>query len=93
MSSNIPKARELLSHVLNTAALSHSTRSTISTALNMMTRSAPVKRAPAVRQTIDRKLRSRVLQLARQDYTHHEIAEMVGLRNSGRVSEILNGKR
>ena len=38
-------------------------------------------------------IRTQVKTLAAEGKTNHQIAEIVGLRNGGRVSEILNGKR
>jgi len=56
-------------------------------------RASPVRRAPAEWGFISSDQRDKVLDLAETNMTMHEIAEQVGLRNGGRVSEILRGKR
>ena len=63
-------------------------------ALVLTYRQSPVRRAPVERVEIDDDIRAEVFDLAkRKKMTMHEIALEVGLRNGGRVSEILNGKR
>jgi hypothetical protein len=62
-------------------------------ALLLMKRDRPIRRAPAVRTRIDRDMRHQMFRLNASDLTIHEIANEVGVRNSGRVSEVLNGKR
>jgi hypothetical protein len=81
--SDIIKARELIA----------ASRNLLDLALNMMTREPAVKRAPAKRVKITEAIRSQVKTLAKEGKTEHQIAEQVGLRNAGRVSEILNGLR
>ena len=58
-----------------------------------MRRDRPVRRAPATRRPITRVIRQQIHVLSGTDLTEHEIANEVGIRNSGRVSEVLNGKR
>lgn len=59
----------------------------------LMTREPAVKKAPAKRIKITDVIRVQVKALAAEGKSNHEIAELVGLRNGGRVSEILTGKR
>jgi hypothetical protein len=57
-------------------------------------RASPVRRAEIERVDITDDIREAVFDLAQdREMTTHQIAEQVGLRNGGRVSEILNGKR
>jgi hypothetical protein len=57
-------------------------------------RASPVRRAEIERIEITDDIREAVFDLARdREMTTHQIAEHVGLRNGGRVSEILTGKR
>ena len=83
--SDIIQAREMVS----VAA------SLLARALALMKREPHVRRAPGKRQRITAAMRQKVIELARTKptMTEHEIAEAVGLRNAGRVSEILNRKR
>jgi hypothetical protein len=62
-------------------------------ALLLMKRDRPVRRAPATRRPITHIIRRQIHVLSGTDLTEHEIANEVGIRNSGRVSEVLNGKR
>lgn len=93
--SNIPRARTILERVLLDPSLSTATRRRISLALSLMTRVKYCRRAPAKRKVIDRKLRRQVRKLVttRPELTMHEIANAVGLRSGGRVSEVMHGKR
>jgi DNA-binding NarL/FixJ family response regulator len=91
--SNIPRARDLLAGVLRNYSLPTGAAATITKAVSLMVRKSPVKRATAVRPKIDRSVRAEVQRLARQGLSNHEIAQATGLRNGGRVSEILTGKR
>lgn len=57
-------------------------------------RASPIRRAPVERIEIDDDIRAEVIDLAKhRKMTMHDIARKVGLRNGGRVSEILNDKR
>jgi hypothetical protein len=57
-------------------------------------RQSPARRATPERIEITDDTRDEVFHLLRHsDMTMHEIAQEVGLRNGGRVSEILSGKR
>ncbi len=91
--ADVPMAREILKLVLSRAGLKQNDRADIQTALNLMTRASPVKRSKAKAVNITPKLRRQVTHLAAAGLSHHVIAEATGLRNGGRVSEILNGKR
>lgn len=92
--SNIPRARELIEHVLDTEKPSPEIRHYLRRALRLMRRVPFCRRASAKPMVIDRNLRQRVRQLAETtDMTMHEIANKVGLRSSGRVSDVMHGKR
>jgi ATP phosphoribosyltransferase regulatory subunit HisZ len=57
-------------------------------------REPSVRRAREVETDITDEMREKIAILARnRSLTMHDIARRVGLRNGGRVSEILNGKR
>jgi hypothetical protein len=81
--SEIVKAREMI----------QASRHLLDLAVSLMTREPAVKKAPAKRIKITEAIRTQVKALAAEGKTNHQIAEIVGLRNGGRVSEILNGKR
>ena len=81
--SVVPHARKVLTEV----------KALVNEALALMTREKPIKRTKPRRVVITETIRRRVRVLARQGKSHHEIADIVGLPNGGRVSEILNGKR
>jgi hypothetical protein len=58
-------------------------------------RNPAVRRAPAHEVAITSALRQQVLKLIKHNptMTYQQVAVAVGLRNGGRVSEILTGKR
>jgi hypothetical protein len=93
--SNIPLARAHLRNLLAASkTLSRSDRYSIAFALGYMTRVKYVRRAPGKRKPIDRKLRQQVRDLVRHtSMTQHQIATRLGLGSSGRVSEVMHGKR
>jgi hypothetical protein len=92
--SNVPKARDVLHEILADKRVGPRTKRRIHRALALLYREKPDRRAPAKRQVIDKKLRLRVKVLRRTtDMTQHEIANRVGLRSSGRISDIVHGKR
>jgi len=64
-------------------------------ALRNMTREKPVHHAIGKRVKLDAVLKSKVRKLANTnpDVTYHEIANLTGIRNTGRISEILTRKR
>lgn len=91
--SDIPRARELIEEALDLGTMDPEARQLIGEALELMYRERPVRRAPAkpVRLTYD--VRREIHRLARTKLTMNEIARMTGVRNQGRISEVLNGKR
>lgn len=94
--SNIPHARELVSGVLQSARsnLTPEERADLRNALRLMTRRSPMRRAPTERIEVTRKMKKKIVKLARDtEMTNHDIAIAVGLRNGGRVSEVLQGLR
>jgi hypothetical protein len=92
--SNIPKAREILNTALNNYPNApREVRLAIARALELMVRAPACKKTPPVEVRITRQMRARIYKLARAKLSHHKIANAVGLPNSGRVSEILNGLR
>jgi hypothetical protein len=68
-------------------------RDLIEQALALMYRERPVRRAPAKTISITNGVRREIMRLARTRMTMNEIARVTGVRNQGRVSEVLNGKR
>lgn len=92
--SDIPQARTLIEEVLLTD-LTPEQRRKLRKALALMKREEYVRRASAKPRRIDKFMRSRIRVLADKnpDMTMHEIANEVGLRSSGRISEVMHGKR
>ena len=92
--SNVPKARALLHEILSEKRVGPRTKRKIHRALALLYREKADRKAPSKRQVIDWELRARVKRLRRTtDMTQHEIANHVGIRSSGRISEIMHGKR
>jgi AraC-like DNA-binding protein len=92
-SSDVPLARLYLRIALDEYKMDIGARQYLLAALSLMTRASAVRRAPATLQRITPEMRRAVLNLQHTDLTIHEIANAVGLANSGRVSEIMTGKR
>lgn len=92
--SNVPLARTIIEEVLLTDTISAVGRRQLRRALRLMRRVPYCRRAPSKRKVIDKYLRRRVKMLMdNTDMTMHEIANKVGLRSSGRISEVAHGKR
>lgn len=91
--SDIKRARDIIEDVLAQSILSGWAANQLQSALKLMVRRPPVKRVRAVQPRIDRTVRAEVRRLAAMGLSNHEIANQTGLRNQGRVSEILTGKR
>jgi hypothetical protein len=63
-------------------------------AMGLIKRQTPIRRARPVRVEITSEMREQIERLSRDKrLTQADIARRVGLRNGGRVSEVLNGKR
>jgi len=62
-------------------------------ALPLMKRAKAVRRAPTKQKPITGEQKRVVRALFHSNLTSHEIANRTGLASSGRVSEILTGKR
>lgn len=95
MSSNIPRAREILADALASARTMADYRGAVETALRLMTRASPARRrAPEQSQPMDDALARRVRAMAHgnPDMPLAEIAAQLGV-NPGRVSEALHGQR
>ena len=90
--SDVPRARELLHEVESMTELL-AIRRKVRQAIGLMTREPRVRRAPSKPRFITPAIRKYIFKLARTDHTIHEIANLTGIRNSGRISEVLNGKR
>lgn len=89
MSSNIPEARRLLREALR-RGMDPAARFEVSQALELMTRSAPVRRASVQhRVTKDKKAMIRRLAAMYPDMHLADIAQLADV-NQGRVSEVLN---
>ena len=91
--SNIPRAREILAIVLAHGEIDAASRRQITRALRFMTRESPVRRSKPRHMPITADMRRQIRRLADSDMSQYDIAERVGLRNAGRVSEVLSGKR
>jgi hypothetical protein len=92
--SNIPEARIALHGLLSRDDLPEEVVRTLIYAIGLMTRASPVKIAPRKRQDISEEKRREIIRLANETgMTMHQIANKVGIRNMGRISEILTGKR
>jgi hypothetical protein len=97
--SNMPKARELMDEAERKTSkameLLDEARDLYAQAKRLSVRQSPVRRSRAVEMEITEDVKWAVKDLAKRkpNMTVHQIAQRVGLRNGGRVSEILNGKR
>lgn len=91
--SNIPLARKILEDLLVDPNTNPHTRRQIRRALTRMCREPYARQAPKQYRKIDAQMRRRIRQLDATDMTMQEIAVAVGLRSSGRVNEVLHGKR
>lgn len=91
--SDIPRAREILAGLLAYDGLDPTAADAVKKALSMMTREEPIRRARAKAVKITPAVRAQVKDLNRAGIPQAEIAQLTGLRNGGRVSEILNWKR
>jgi len=88
------KARMLIATVMDECAIDARARSLLEAALNETWRAPSIRRAPRLRMQITPEIKSQVRAMAyATDMTMGQIADRVGLRNAGRVSEILNNKR
>jgi hypothetical protein len=90
--SDIPKARELLNEVEHMTELLQ-IRRLVRQALGLMIREPACRRAPSRPTIITPATRKYIRKLARTDHTLHEIANLTGIYNMGRISEVLNGHR
>ena len=96
--SDIVGARKLLADAkrkrAQAAALHSEADAMTARAMRMMVRKAAVRRANRRRVFITEDMHETIHDLARDPtLTMHDIGVKVGLRNGGRVSEVLTGKR
>ena len=90
----IPAVRRLIEEVLADCAIDVRARSLLQKALAESWRAPAARVAPAARMRISDETKTRIRELSRTtDMTMTDIADKVGLRNVGRVSEVLSGKR
>jgi len=90
----IHQTRMLIATVIDECAIDARAKSLLEAALDASWRKPAVRQAPRLRLKITPEITSQVRALAYStDMTMGQIAERVGLRNAGRVSEVLNGKR
>jgi hypothetical protein len=90
----IATTRRLIIEVLEGCPLDARARSLLQKALDESWRAPAVRAAPRLRMQISDDTKAQVRALAYStDMTMGQIADRVGLRNQGRVSEILNNKR
>ena len=90
--SNIPEARYLLQEIEQMTDLLQIRRK-VRQAIGLMIRAPRIRRVPGRPTIITPATRKYIFKLARTDHTIHEIANLTGIYNSGRISEVLNGKR
>jgi hypothetical protein len=96
--SDMARARELMDQGMQKMAdaqnLIDEANDLFTEARKLSIRASPVRKARMREIPITSDIRDRVHTLAKdRQLTEHDIARRVGLRNGGRVSEILNGKR
>ena len=90
----IHRARDLISTVLNECTIDARARSLLERAVVETWRAPAIRQAPKLTLQISDETKAQVRSLAYStDMTMSQIADRVGLRNHGRVSEILNNKR
>lgn len=96
--SNIPQARQNLTRLAKDLQIGRITKpqaaAAIRSAMRLLTRESPVRRAAVKRRNITAKLKAEIIAYANSfpDAQMADIAEWFNV-NQGRVSEILNGKR
>jgi hypothetical protein len=90
--SDISQARLLLHEVERMTDLLQIRRQ-VRRAIGLMTREPPCRRAPSRPTIITPATRKYIHKLARTNHTIHEIANLTGVYNMGRISEVLTGKR
>lgn len=88
MSSNIPRARELLLDALS-QDMDPTARTAVAEALRLMTRASPARRAP-VQHRVTKDKKAMIRRIAAM-YPHMHVADIAQLAdvNPGRVSEAL----
>lgn len=92
--SNVPKARRVIQLVLSESYLAPTAKRRLRYALVLMKRRRYPRRATRRREKIDAVMKKKIRFLVRTtDLTYHQIANRCGLRSSGRVSEVVHGKR
>jgi len=90
----IHHARRLITEVIETCAIDARANSLLRKALQETWRAPAVRQAPRLPMRISDDTKAQIRALAYStDMTMGQIAERVGLRNQGRVSEVLTGKR
>jgi hypothetical protein len=90
--SQIILARRYIESVLTMCDIDRSARVRLGKALKLMYREPPVQYVTKKPQRITAAM-CRQVHAMKGQYTIHEIANLTGIHNSGRVSEILNHKR
>jgi hypothetical protein len=90
----IPRARQLIAEVMQHTGVDAPAKLKLGQALTLMRRKPAAHRGEAEPEEITPEIKAEVLRLARTTrLTYHQIADAVGLRNIGRISEIVNGLR
>jgi hypothetical protein len=90
--SDIPQARDLLHEIEGMTDLLQIKRQ-VRRAIGLMTRERACRHAPSRPTIITLATRKYIRKLASTDHTLHEIANLSGIYNIGRISEVLNGHR
>jgi hypothetical protein len=91
--SNVPFARSCILLAINECHMDRKARDYCLKALRWMHRRKAVRRSPAKGRRITADQKRRVKAMVHSELSQHEIANAVGITNSGRVSEIMGGLR
>jgi hypothetical protein len=90
--SNIPLARTLLTEILSTYKLRPKARRLLLKALREMTRRKPDFRHSREYKRLNPLERRQARTLRRKGYSLAKIARRIGIGNTGRISEAVNGR-
>ncbi len=91
--SNVPLARACILFALAECVMDREARAYCNKALRLMHRRKAVRRSPAKGRRITADQKRRVKAMVHSELSQHEIANEVGITNSGRISEIMSGLR
>ena len=94
VSPKIPRARGILENLIALNLVDAEAKRHIRRALKLMYREKQIRRAPRSKQVkITPRMRATIHDLLAGPLTMHDIADSMGLKRSGTISEIAHGKR